>query len=361
MTETTGTPTNTGSQADAANSAQPEADSGGKKPKRIFKWVLISLALIFLLLVGGAGGAFYYAKDQYERAGPAAQDLTVQFKRGTSLIGIARQLEKAGAITDARIFRFAIQLQKGQGALKAGEYNIPALTSMADIFALLKSGKSILHKVTIPEGITVQDAMIIIQANAILTGENPATPAEGSLLPETYLFERGMTRTGLVAKMSSALTKELEKQWAVRAENLPLKTPQEALILASIVEKETGLAAERPQVASVFINRLRRPMRLQSDPTIIYGITLGKTTLGRGLRRSEIDRKTPYNTYQIDGLPPTPIALVGPDAIKAVLNPPTSKFYYFVADGTGGHVFARSLREHEKNVRNWRKIERQRK
>ena len=341
--------------------AQPEADSGAKKPKRVLKWVLISLALVFLLVLGGAGGAFYYAKNQYERAGPTRQDLTVQFKRGASLIAIARKLEKAGAITDARIFRFAIQLQKGQGSLKAGEYRIPALASMVDIFALLKSGKSILHKVTIPEGITVQEAMAILQENVILTGENPATPAEGSLLPETYLFERGMTRTELVAKMGKALTKELDKQWAVRAEKLPLKTPQEALILASIVEKETGLAAERPQVASVFINRLRRPMRLQSDPTIIYGITLGKKTLGRGLRRSEIDRKTPYNTYQIDGLPPTPIALVGPDAIKAVLNPPTTKFYYFVADGTGGHVFASSLREHKKNVRNWRKIERQRK
>jgi UPF0755 protein len=345
LTETPDTTENSGSQADAAKTAQPEAVSSAKKPKRFLKWLLVSFMLICVLGAGALGGTFYYAKDQYERAGPASQDLTVQFKRGTSLIAIARKLENAGAITDARIFRFGIQLQKGQGALKAGEYNIPAAASMAEIFALLKSGKSILH----------------IQANPILTGDLPAMPPEGSLLPETYLFERGMTRTELVTQMRTALTAELDKQWAARAENLPLNSPQEALILASIVEKETGLAAERPQVASVFINRLRRPMRLQSDPTIIYGITLGKTTLGRGLRRSEIDRKTPYNTYQIDGLPPTPIALVGPDAIHAVLNPPTSKFYYFVADGTGGHVFATSLREHEKNVRNWRKIERQRK
>lgn len=361
MTETPDTTENSGSQADAAKTAQPEAVSSAKKPKRFLKWLLVSFMLICVLGAGALGGAFYYAKDQYERAGPASQDLTVQFKRGTSLIAIARKLENAGAITDARIFRFGVQLQKGQGALKAGEYNIPAAASMAEIFALLKSGKSILHKVTIPEGITVQEAMAVIQANPILTGDLPAMPPEGSLLPETYLFERGMTRAELVTQMRTALTAELDKQWAARAENLPLNSPQEALILASIVEKETGLAAERPQVASVFINRLRRPMRLQSDPTIIYGITLGKTTLGRGLRRSEIDRKTPYNTYQIDGLPPTPIALVGPDAIHAVLNPPTSKFYYFVADGTGGHVFATSLREHEKNVRNWRKIERQRK
>ena len=180
------------------------------------------------------------------------------------------------------------------------------------------------------------------------------------MAPNTYFFQRGETRQELLDRMQEAQQAALAELWEGRADDLPLKTPEEALILASIVEKETGLPEERPQVAAVFINRLRKGMRLQSDPTIIYGVTFGKAPLGRGLRRSEIDRKTDWNTYQIDGLPPTPIANPGRDSIAAVLNPPETDFLYFVADGTGGHVFARTLAEHNRNVAQWRRIERER-
>ena len=202
--------------------------------------------------------------------------------------------------------------------------------------------------------------MEIVKADPVLVGEVSAVPEEGALLPETYLFERGTSRDEILARMAAAHDAVMEELWPARAENLPIKTEEEAVILASIVEKETGVAEERPRVASVFINRLNRGMRLQSDPTIIYGITGGKGPLGRRIRRSEIDGATPYNTYQIDGLPPTPIANPGRAAIEAVLNPPETKDLYFVADGTGGHAFASSLKEHLKNVAAFRRIQRER-
>ena len=193
-----------------------------------------------------------------------------------------------------------------------------------------------------------------LKANEVLVGEIKNPPAEGELLPDTYLFNRGGTRQSIIDQMNTAQKKFIEKLWPTRAEGLPLKTPEEALILASIVEKETGQADERAHVAAVFVNRLRRGMRLQSDPTIIYGITRGQGKLDRPIRRSDIRQKTDYNTYQIDGLPPTPIANPGRASIEAVLNPVETEHLYFVADGTGGHVFARTLAEHNANVRKWR-------
>jgi UPF0755 protein len=232
---------------------------------------------------------------------------------------------------------------------------------MEVVLGKLVKGDVVLRFVTVPEGRTSWEAVEILSANPLLTGEIDEVPPEGSLFPETYDIQRGQARTEIVARMQAKMDQVLDAAWQKRAEDLPVKTKEEALVLASIVEKETGLADERPEVAAVFVNRLRKGMKLQSDPTVVYGVTEGKGPLGRGLRRSELDRATPWNTYVIDGLPPSPIANPGLAAIEAVLNPPESEYLYFVADGTGGHVFAKTLDEHNANVRKWREIEAKRK
>ena len=340
--------------------ADDQAANISKPPRRWLRWALIIGLAGFLVVAGTMAGAFYYAKDQFEREGPAEADSVFLLERGTGLNKAAAQLEGQGLIADALIFRIALQLVDRAATLKAGEYLIPANASMVEIANILREGKSILHKLTLAEGLTSWEAMQIIAADPVLTGEVPDVPAEGALLPETYLFTRGTSRADIVVQMEAAHIEVVERLWEERAENLPINSIEEAVVLASIVEKETGVAAERPRVAAVFINRLRRGMRLQSDPTIIYGITNGQGPLGRPIRRSEIDRKTAYNTYQIDGLPPAPIANPGEASIAAVLNPPTTNDLYFVADGTGGHVFSKTLAEHNRNVAKWRRIERSR-
>ena len=333
------------------------------------RWLLIgflSLVVVGVLAAGGAYGLFLYAKQQFEDPGPLAasdsSETIYTLPRGHGVQRISQDLEQMGLITDARIFQLGVRYHEAGGDLKAGEYAIPSRASMADIMTILREGKSILYKVTVPEGLTSAQIMRIVSSDETLVGEleEDFVPPEGSLLPETYLFLRGTTRQELVTRMQTDHTELLDKLWESRAENLPIKSKDEAVILASIVEKETGLAEERPKVASVFINRLKKGMRLESDPTIIYGLTGGES-LGRGLRRSELDKVTPYNTYEIDGLPPTPIANPGRGALEAVLNPPETKALFFVADGTGGHVFANSYREHQRNVAAWRRIERERK
>ncbi|MCE7997572.1 MAG: endolytic transglycosylase MltG [Rhodobiaceae bacterium] len=324
------------------------------------RWILIVALTGLLLGVGAAVGAFYYAKDQFERGGPGDVDTVFLLERGTGLNRTAAKLEEQGLIANALIFRIALQIVDPESTLKAGEYLLPAKASMADIAKILREGKSILHKLTLAEGLTSWEAMQVIAADPVLVGEVPEVPEEGALLPETYLFTRGTSRADIIAQMEAAHIEVVERLWEERAENLPITSIEEAVILASIVEKETGVADERPRVAAVFTNRLRRGMRLQSDPTIIYGITNGQGPLGRPIRRSEIDRKTAYNTYQIDGLPPAPIANPGEASIAAVLNPPTTSDLYFVADGTGGHVFSKTLAEHNRNVAKWRRIERSR-
>jgi len=218
-------------------------------------------------------------------------------------------------------------------------------------------GDTVLHRVTVAEGLTSHQIVEILRQNDLLTGEITEDPPEGSLAPETYTIERNQSRSDVLKLMEKHQAEILAEAWEKRAPDLPLSSPEEVLVLASIVEKETGIAEERGRVASVFLNRLKRGMRLQSDPTVVYGITEGKAPLGRGLRRSELDRVTPYNTYQVDGLPPTPIAAPGRDAIMAVVNPEDTNFLYFVADGTGGHVFSETLAEHNSNVARWRRIE----
>lgn len=340
--------------------ADVQTQNEPKPARRWLRWVLIVGMLGLLVVAGTAVSAFYYAKDRFERPGPTETDSVFLLDRGTGLNRAAAQLENQGLITDALIFRVALQIVDREVTLKAGEYLVPAKASMAEVAAILREGKSILHKLTLPEGLTSWEAVQIIAADPVLLGEVPDIPAEGALLPETYLFTRGTSRADIVAQMEAAHVEVVERLWEERAENLPISSIEEAVVLASIVEKETGVAEERPRVAAVFINRLNRGMRLQSDPTIIYGITNGQGPLGRPIRRSEIDRKTAYNTYQIDGLPPAPIANPGEASIAAVLNPPTTNDLYFVADGTGGHVFSKTLAEHNRNVAKWRRIERSR-
>jgi UPF0755 protein len=321
------------------------------------------IGLVLLLILAGAG-TFYFGKVQFEAPGPVARDgaaeTVILLPKGMSVKAIARTLEEAGLVRNARFFEIVVRIQRADARLKAGEYAIPSAASMSEISRILQVGKSILHKITVAEGLTSAQIARLVEEHPVLVGEISEEPAEGTLLPETYLFLRQSTRDEILADMRGAQEDLLDELWNSRAENLPFDTMDDAVTLASIVEKETALAEERPRIAAVFVNRLRKGMRLQSDPTIIYGLTGGEP-LGRGIRRSELDRITPYNTYIISGLPPTPIANPGKDALKAVLNPPESNELFFVASGDGGHVFASTNAQHQRNVAKWRRIEREKK
>ena len=310
---------------------------------------------VLVVLAAIAGGAWFWEQQNWQAAGPSIAYKIVMVKPGDHVATISENLQKNGVIANANLFRIGLRLRNQQTGLKAGEYGFPARVSMADVTAILIAGKSIEHKLTAAEGLTSQMIYDIVKKDPVLVGDAGAVPQEGTLLPETYLFTCGMTRVQMLSKMREAQKKLIAAQWPARIGNLPIKTPQEAIILASIVEKETGIPEERRHIAAVFENRLRLGMKLQSDPTIIYGITKGYP-IGRRIRQSEIDAQTPYNTYAIPGLPVGPICNPGKDAILAVLNPAGSDDLYFVADGTGGHVFAQTMAEHEKNVANWRKI-----
>ncbi|NOZ33186.1 MAG: endolytic transglycosylase MltG [Alphaproteobacteria bacterium] len=331
-----------------------------KKQRRrpsAFLQVLNGLLMLLVLGIGAVVALAYYGFDQFYRASETTADSVFEVERDSGLRVIANKLAAAGLISNSFVFRFAVTAQSRDVSIKAGEFRIAARASMADILEEITEGRAIQYTVTIPEGFTSWQVVERLKTAANLTGELEGVPAEGTLLPDTYSFARDATRQSVLDVMLTAQAASLAEIWAGRDPDLPIQTPQELVILASIVEKETGVAAERPKVAGVFINRLRRNMRLQSDPTIIYGITGGEGTLGRGLRRSEIDAETPYNTYQINGLPVGPIANPGIDALKAVANPEVTEALYFVADGTGGHAFANTYAEHRRNVAAWRKIE----
>lgn len=319
---------------------------------RVFKF---AVALVVILGFAVVGGAIWEARH-FAAPGPLGEQTVVYIPPGQSLRGMAANLERAGAIDNALLFRIGVMRRGTATALKAGEYAVPAHASPADIMDLLLAHKVILHRLTIAEGLTSAMALAEINADPVLTGIAGAAPAEGSLLPETYLFERGATRTALIQRMEKAQKLLIAKLWPQRKQGLPFASPEDAIALASIVEKETAIPSERPRIAAVFINRLKMGMRLESDPTIIYGLTKG-VPLGHPLRQSEIAQPNPYSTYQIDGLPPTPICNPGKDSIAAALNPPDSDELYFVADGTGGHVFAKTLAEHTRNVAKWRKLQ----
>ena len=316
-----------------------------------------SAVFTFLLFLAVGGGlAAWYGHSEYTAPGPLAQEKTVLIPRGQGGRDIAELLEREGVIDNWLLFFASAQVTRRGQPMQAGEYIFPARVSIARVMDLVTSGKVIQHQITIPEGLTSAQIVDRLNESDLLTG--PArVPPEGTLLPETYNIVRGTRREEILARMTADQQKVLKDLWAKRAPDLPLKSPQELVTLASIVEKETGEADERPRVAAVFINRLNRKMRLQSDPTIIYGIVGGKGVLGRAITRTDITTATPYNTYAIDGLPPGPISNPGRDSLAAVANPLKTKDLYFVADGTGGHAFAETLDQHNRNVAKWREIE----
>ena len=330
-----------------------EKGSPGRKTAFLAATATFSLFLIAALV---AAWSVFYAPGPSARQGDAT---IVSLPSGAGVNAIAANLKAAGVIRSTDMFKAAATLTGADRRLRAGEYEVPSGASLRSVLVLLVSGKVVRHYVTLPEGWSSAQAVDILMRQPILIGAVETVPDDGTLWPDTYEVARGDTRASVIARMQRARDENLARLWATRGPNSVVRTPDEAMILASIVEKETGLAAERPRVASVFSNRLRSGMRLESDPTIVYGITKGRP-LGRGLRRSEIDRHTDWNTYQIDGLPPTPIANPGRDAIAAVLNPPVSDDLFFVADGSGGHAFARTYDQHLANVARWRAIERRR-
>jgi peptidoglycan lytic transglycosylase G len=297
-----------------------------------------------------------YGLDRFEQPGPLEADTIVLVPRGASVETISRRLQNEGVIDDPFIFRIGVWLNGATRDLQAGEYLFLIGTSMRDAMDVLRAGKPFTRRLTVPEGLTVAEIAVLIRDAEALEGEVGNIPVEGSILPETYAYVRGDPRADLVKRMQRSLDETLDELWPERAPNLPLKDKREAVILASIVEKETGAPEERPMVASVFINRLRMGMRLQSDPTVAYGITGGSGPLGRALTRQDLQTPSPYNTYLNEGLPPGPISNAGRAAIEAVLNPAETKYIYFVANGSGGHAFSKTLAEHNRNVEKWRKL-----
>ena len=367
---------------------------------------------LFIVLLIAMAALVAWGRNEFFAAGPLAEPICLEVERGASLSAISRNLEERGAITDARIFRIGAEYADRADNLKFGSYMVPAKASMSEVLeAITASGKStcgrdlnyrirvtksdvvlsaldlttntyaevarfdagsdplppeylevsddpaLVLRVTVAEGVTSWQIVDALKKADFLQGPLETVPPEGSLAPGGYEVERGMERGALISQMTAKQSAILAEAWAKRSDGLPYDTPEEALIMASIVEKETGIAEERGRVASVFINRLQQGMRLQTDPTVIYGITKGEGVLGRGLRQSELRRETPYNTYVIDGLPPTPISNPGAEAIKAAVNPEQTDYLFFVADGSGGHAFAKTLDEHNANVAAWRKIE----
>jgi len=338
----------------------PEPPSG-RKVRREHPILALMHNIMTLLLVGviGLTALFYFVRSQFDQPGPLGYATVVVIPKGEGLSAIADRLEREGVIADRRIFSASALYFRAQDKLKAGEYAIKKNASIREVLDTLVEGKAILYSISLPEGLTSYQIVERMKASPELTGPIVLVPAEGSLLPDTYRFAKGTSREELLARMQNEQKKFIEKIWTTRAAGLPVKTTQEAVTLASIVEKETGRADERPRVAAVYVNRLRSNMRLESDPTIIYGLAGGKATLGRGILRSEIDQMTPYNTYRIKGLPPTPIANPGRAALEAVLRPAKTNDLFFVADGTGGHAFAEKFDEHQRNVVKWRALEKE--
>lgn len=369
---------------------------------------------LFVIVLMLAAAAVAWGRQEFAGPGPLTDAVCFKVERGASLSGVADDLAAAGVIRSAAIFRIGTDYAGRADALRFGSYLIEPAASMGDVLEDLTAGgqstcgrevnyrigvakadvllreldpatgafvevarfepgvevepaaftaargeADLRWRVTVAEGVTSWQVIDALQRADFLGGEVPDVPAEGAIAPDSYEVEAGADRVALVALMIERQTRVLSEEWAKRADGLPYETPEEALIMASIVEKETGIAEERGQVASVFVNRLRNGMKLQTDPTVIYGVTKGEGVLGRGLRQSELRRETPWNTYVIDGLPPTPIASPGRAAIAAALNPDDTPYLFFVADGSGGHAFATTLAEHNANVARWREIEAQ--
>jgi UPF0755 protein len=326
----------------------------------LIRALLRLFALLLVLAVGLAGGVAYWGFKKFHEPGPAAADTTVLIDRGLAVRAIADKLADAGVITDPLVFWAGVRVYGEGHPLQAGEYQFPARLSMRQIMQQMIDGATIVHRLTIPEGLTSAEIVALIAAAPDLDGSLPtAMPPDGTLLPETYFYTKGDTRAQLLERMRKGMKDALAELWPARDSEVALKTSAEAVILASIVEKETGVAEERPHVASVFFNRLGQGMPLQSDPTVIYALTGGKGPLGRALVRADLQVASPYNTYANAGLPPGPIANPGRASIEAVLHADSTKDLYFVADGSGGHAFAATLDEHNKNVAAWRQQQKQ--
>jgi UPF0755 protein len=381
----------------------------------MWKAIASNALTLFIVLLVAAAALVAWGRNEYVKPGPLAQAICLQVERGASLAAVSRQLAERGAITDPRIFRIGADYSGRADDLKFGSYLIEAGASMEEVLAAVTAGgqstcgqevnfrigvasadvilreldpatnrfvevakfdpaaealpaeylaareeADLRYRVTLAEGVTSWQVVEALKRADFLDGSVAAVPAEGTLAPDSYDVEKGSTREALIGRMVAGQVAVMAELWPLRAEGLPYDTPEEAMIMASIVEKETGIPDERPHVASVFVNRLQQGMKLQTDPTVIYGITKGEGVLGRGLRQSELRRETPYNTYVIDGLPPTPIANPGRLSIEAALNPLKTDDLFFVADGTGGHAFAATLEEHNRNVEKWRAIEAER-
>jgi UPF0755 protein len=326
-----------------------------------FARVFSSILTVLLVLMLSVGGLTLLVGHLYSKPGPLTVSQTVVIPKGTSSNKIADDLEAEGVVSSRWAFmvNYLVQsrMHPDEVSLKHGEYLFKPGVSIREILEILSEGKSVQYKVTIPEGLTSQQIVERLKGEENLTGDIAQIPAEGSLLPETYSIEKGMPRQELVERMQLKQKQMLDRAWERRNTNLPFATPEEAVVLASIIEKETGRADERQRIAGVFVNRLNKKMPLQSDPTILYGVYGGGVQWGKPIMQSEKEAKNAHNTYQIRGLPPTPICNPGRPAIEAALNPSEHGDLFFVADGTGGHIFTSTLKDHNAAVGNWRKFE----
>jgi len=318
-------------------------------------FLLTGVALLFVAVL-----VILIGWIRYTHPGPLADPRTVIIPRGSGIDEIAHQLWHAGIIADPYSFELGVRLDGNATRLRSGEYAFVARIAPQDVAAQLAAGRTVIRRLTVAEGLTTAQVLALVQTAEGLEGDIGPPPAEGQLLPETFFYTWGDSRRQMVARAKRAMTDLVAQLWQGRASELPLKTPDEAVILASIVEKETAISEERPRIAAVFLNRLRNGMRLQADPTVIYGLTGGHGALDRPLSRADLESPSRWNTYVIDGLPPTPIANPGRASLEAVLHPAATDDLYFVADGTGRHLFARSLADHNHNVARLRESERAR-
>ena len=363
-------PEGSGNGLSTAKPAVPRSPRAALEPERVpmpsrrstrarHPVIVVGNAIFTVLIVISiaVGAALFFGKQRFDSEGPLAEDKVVNIPRGLGIRDIADVLQREGVIDQPYIFMGSVIALKARGELKYGEYQFSKHASIADVVDTIIEGKVVQHAFTVPEGLTSEQIVARLLENIALTGQIREIPREGTLLPETYRFTRGMTREQIIQRMQQAHRRVLQDVWEHRMPDLPVKTPEQLVTLASIVEKETGRPDERTRVAAVFVNRLKTRMRLQSDPTIIYGLTGGKGSLGRPIQKNEIDQPTPYNTYVIDGLPPGPIANPGRASLEAAANPARTKEVYFVADGSGGHLFSDNYTEHQKNVARLRGIE----
>jgi UPF0755 protein len=335
----------------------PKRSDRARNPFVIVGNAVITVVLVLMI---GVGGAYVYGKQKIEAPGPLQEDKIVNIPARAGMTDIADILQREGVIDNNRwAFIGSVFALKARSELKPGEYSFQKSASLRDVIGTMVEGKVVQHAITIPEGLTSEQIVGRLSDNDIFSGAVKEMPREGTLLPETYKFPRGTTRDQVIQRMQQTQKRVLAEIWERRNPDIPVKTPEQLVTLASIVEKETGKADERSRVAAVFVNRLRQKIKLQSDPTIIYGLVGGKGTLGRPIKRSEIQQPSPYNTYVVDGLPPGPIANPGRASLEAAANPARTRDLFFVADGTGGHAFTETYDQHQKNVAKLRAMEKQ--